>query len=103
MSRYIDLDKTIEELKKREKLCIPNEDNEVLISIDAFIDFLKNRNAVTIIHAHWTDSKADRKHCRVCSNCGSVLPSDTSIDALWEQDNRFCYFCGAIMDEEEEI
>lgn len=45
----------------------------------------------------WIDGLCDGKHRTICSNCGSIIPTDTQVDFLDENDNRFCYWCGQKM------
>lgn len=47
-------------------------------------------------HGYWTkDGK--------CSCCSSPAATDTAYDYLSLKDQKFCYACGAIMDEAEVI
>ena len=62
------------------------------------IENLPSVDAVEVKHGEWMDGLCDDKHCTICSNCGSLIPTDTKIDYLKEEDNRFCYWCGAKMD-----
>ena len=41
-------------------------------------------------HGRWVDGK--------CSNCGVDIPTDDAHDAIFENECRFCYYCGAKMD-----
>ena len=43
-----------------------------------------------VVHARWVDGK--------CSNCGVDTPTDDAHDAIFENECRFCYYCGAMMD-----
>lgn len=43
-----------------------------------------------VVHARWVDGK--------CSNCGVDIPTDDAHDAIFENECRFCYYCGAKMD-----
>lgn len=43
-----------------------------------------------VVHARWGDGK--------CSNCGVDIPTDDAHDAIFENECRFCYYCGARMD-----
>lgn len=47
-------------------------------------------NVVPAVHAQWVDGK--------CSNCGVDIPTDDAHDAIFENECRFCYYCGAKMD-----
>lgn len=52
-----------------------------------------------VIHAEWIEGRVDGRVCINCSNCGSIIPTDTQVDYLNLEDNRYCYWCGAIMDK----
>ena len=41
-------------------------------------------------HGEWVDGK--------CSTCGLPIPTDDWQDAIDEEDVRFCYYCGTVMD-----
>jgi hypothetical protein len=43
-----------------------------------------------VVHGRWVDGK--------CSNCGVDIPTDDAHDAIFEDECRFCYYCGARMD-----
>ena len=43
-----------------------------------------------VVHGRWADGK--------CSNCGADIPTDDAHDAIFENECRFCYYCGARMD-----
>lgn len=43
-----------------------------------------------VVHGRWVDGK--------CSNCGVDIPTDDAHDAIFENECRFCYYCGARMD-----
>ena len=45
---------------------------------------------VPVVHGQWVDGK--------CSNCGVDIPTDDAHDAIFENECRFCYCCGARMD-----
>lgn len=38
----------------------------------------------------------------VCSTCGAPIPTDSKDDYIGEDENYFCYCCGAKMDGEDE-
>lgn len=47
--------------------------------------------------AKWVDGLCEGRHCKICDNCGSLIPTDTQVDFLTESDNRYCYCCGKKM------
>lgn len=50
-----------------------------------------------VIHAHWVQTS---KGVIYCSNCGAVCGIGAHIEEVTE-DQHFCYYCGAKMDEED--
>lgn len=44
-----------------------------------------------VMHGRWVEGK--------CSNCGVDIPTDDAYDAIFGNECRFCYYCGAKMDE----
>ena len=81
MAEYILRNEAIAELRHR---CYPcGEGIEAINSIPA-------ADVVPVVHGRWVDGK--------CSNCGVDIPTDDSHDAIFENECRFCYYCGAKMD-----
>lgn len=86
-----------------------NELLAILAELDAEIRILSDRiskaredlaNVYTVddakrfeVHGRWVDGK--------CSNCGVDIPTDDAHDAIFENECRFCYYCGAKMDGKE--
>lgn len=60
---------------------------------------VKVKDVREVIHAEWIEGRVDGRVCINCSNCGSIIPTDTQVDYLNLEDNRYCYWCGAIMDK----
>ena len=46
-----------------------------------------------VVHGRWVDGLE-------CSICGADRPTDGPRDAIWGEDCKFCYSCGAKMDGE---
>ena len=46
-----------------------------------------------VVHGRWIDGLE-------CSICGADRPTDGPRDAIWGEDCKFCYSCGAKMDGE---
>lgn len=46
-----------------------------------------------VVYGRWVEGK--------CSNCGVDIPTDDAHDAIFENECRFCYYCGAKMDGKE--
>lgn len=63
---------------------------EGLYEATELIDDIPAADVVPVIHARWVDGK--------CSNCGVDIPTDDAHDAIFENECRFCYYCGAMMD-----
>jgi hypothetical protein len=54
------------------------------------IDSIPAADVAPVVHGRWVDGK--------CSNCGVDIPTDDAHDAIFENECRFCYYCGAKMD-----
>lgn len=48
--------------------------------------------------AKWVSGLCGNRCVTICNNCGSIIPTDTQVDFLREDDNRYCYWCGEKMD-----
>ena len=60
------------------------------------VDYAKEFSAADVapvVHGRWIDGK--------CSNCGVDIPTDDAHDAIFEDECRFCYYCGARMEGAE--
>lgn len=66
---------------KRQELCK---------AVEAVFDIVPAADVAPVVHARWGDGK--------CSNCGVDIPTDDAHDAIFENECRFCYYCGARMD-----
>lgn len=53
-------------------------------------DSIPTADVAPVVHGRWVDGK--------CSNCGVDIPTDDAHDAIFENECRFCYYCGAKMD-----
>lgn len=53
-------------------------------------DSIPAADVAPVVHGRWVDGK--------CSNCGVDIPTDDAHDAIFENECRFCYYCGAKMD-----
>lgn len=68
-------------------------DREKYDAWDEIIDALENipsDDVAPVVHGRWVDGK--------CSNCGVDIPTDDAHDAIFENECRFCYYCGTKMD-----
>lgn len=60
----------------------------------SYIDSLPVADVAPVVHARWEHLSGD-EWC--CTNCGEVIHTEGS----WEKpDKKFCYECGAKMDQE---
>lgn len=100
MAEYIEREAAITKIRAEGTLSTGyHSDKEVEDDIIDMLECLPAADVAPVVHGRWKDDMADGKHVRVCSCCGSIIPTDTTIDYLTEADNRFCYFCGAKMEE----
>ncbi len=77
--------------------------NGYVDGLDATKDLIKQAptvDAVEVVHGRWI---VDRKRmCAECSECGKGLNfSDEMQIGLLESMERYCYYCGAKMDGDE--
>lgn len=89
MTEYIEREAALREIERRETFMVGDK----YISVDSMKTFIKNRPAADVapvVHGRWVDGK--------CSNCGVDIPTDDAHDAIFENECRFCYYCGAKMD-----
>ena len=54
------------------------------------INSIPAADVAPVVHGRGVDGK--------CSNCGVDIPTDDAHDAIFENECRFCYYCGAKMD-----
>lgn len=56
-------------------------------------------DAVEVVHGEWIMfERPNGGYYKGCSLCTYPMPTDMPLDYLCEEDNRFCYNCGAKMD-----
>lgn len=69
--------------------------------IAALID-LPTIDAVEVVHGEWIMfERPNGGYYKGCSLCTYPMPTDMELDYLCEEDNRYCYNCGAKMDGKE--
>lgn len=64
-----------------------------LLTPEEFAEYLyelPTADVAPVVHGQWVDGR--------CSNCGVDIPTDDAHDAIFENECRFCYYCGAKMD-----
>ena len=54
------------------------------------INSIPAADVAPVVLGRWVDGK--------CSNCGVDIPTDDAHDAIFENECRFCYYCGARID-----
>ena len=77
--------------KENEKDYVPYVHYDDMVKVVRGIPSL---DVAPVIHAHWYKKHKDSPFC-YCSNC------DGSSANIVEWAQKYCYHCGAIMDEEE--
>ena len=86
--RLIDADELIEDFRELNWL---QGDTAV---IEDIINEQPTIEAVPVVHGEWVNGK--------CSICGACVPTDCLLDLLDEEDNYFCYRCGADMRKKDQ-
>lgn len=98
MAEYIDRDAAIEWLEANKR--VYDRECKILIADqDSIVEWLKRRPAADVapvIHAHWIYADGG---C-YCSKCESERPTQANDLKISKNEARYCYFCGAKMDEE---
>lgn len=82
--RLIDADKFILALMDAS---LSSVDEDTILDL---VDSVPIVDVAPVVHGRWVDGK--------CSNCGVDIPTDDAHDAIFENECRFCYYCGAKMD-----
>lgn len=82
--RLIDADKFILALMDAS---LSSVDEDTILDL---VDSVPIVDVAPVVHGRWVDGK--------CSNCGVDIPTDDAHDAIFENECRFCYYCGATMD-----
>lgn len=58
-------------------------------------------DAAPLVHGEWIMfERPNGGYYKGCSLCTYPMPTDMELDYLCEEDNRYCYNCGAKMDGE---
>ena len=97
MDEYIDLEATLREIERRERLMVGDK----TITVDALKRFLLNRPAADVapvVHGRWDDSGRytfpGGSTAVRCTNCGCALTVSEYHLNNW----NYCPVCGAKMD-----
>lgn len=99
MAEYISRKAAIAYIREQSEECqkaFEELGGESGIYADAYNDLAEDfysipaADVAPVVHGRWVDGK--------CSNCGVDIPTDDAHDAIFENECRFCYYCGAKMD-----
>ena len=99
MTDYISREAAIAYIREQSEECqkaFEELGGESGIYADAYNDLAEDfysipaADVAPVVHGRWVDGK--------CSNCGVDIPTDDAHDAIFENECRFCYYCGAKMD-----
>ena len=90
MSRYIDVDRLIDELNRR--------DIEYRTDIDEVIRTAPAEDVEPVKHGTWLAT--DNSKLLECSRCGEIIFFESTVNI--RQHYRYCHRCGAKMDKEQE-
>lgn len=72
---------------------LPTEDGrieEVVLKVEDKYRTVQSRGK-------WIESTGNGKALTICECCGAPIPIRTEVDDIAQNDNRFCYYCGARM------
>ncbi len=99
MAEYIEREAAIAYIREQSEECqkaFEELGGESGIYADAYNDLAEDfysipaADVAPVVHGRWVDGR--------CSNCGIDIPTDDAHDAIFENECRFCYYCGAKMD-----
>ena len=100
MTEYIERGAAIAYIREQSEECqkaFEELGGESGIYTDAYNDLAEDFYSISaadvapVVHGRWVDGR--------CSNCGVDIPTDDAHDAIFENECRFCYYCGAKMME----
>lgn len=98
MAEYIEKNVAIAYIREQSEECqkaFEELGGESGIYADAYNDLAEDfysipaADVAPVVHGRWVDGK--------CSNCGVDIPTDDAHDAIFENECRFCHYCGAKM------
>ena len=96
MTEYIERGALMQFPIRRDHYDRKNGNKHFINGIETVLEYAENLPAADVapvVHGRWVDGK--------CSNCGVDIPTDDAHDAIFENECRFCYYCGAKMDVED--
>lgn len=63
---------------------------------------IRGREFLPVVHGEWIPMQIHGGYYYMgCSVCSHPMPTDSKFDFMDEEDNKFCYNCGAKMDGKE--
>lgn len=92
MPEYIKREAVLRAVQGQRSPCRSPAQNRILDCLKAAVIRISAADVAPVVHARWVDGR--------CSNCGVYIPTDDAHDAIFENECRFCYYCGAKMDGE---
>lgn len=100
MDDYIKRELAIKILKRQDGNFVDTEGKWWSIGLNAAISHLEMMPAADVrpvVHGKWVEKDDDL----YCSNCNHQIPDCAgNATPIFVNDNRFCYYCGAMMMEE---
>lgn len=90
MAEYIKREAVLRAVQGQRSPCRSPAQNRILDCLKAAVIRISAADVAPVVHGRWVDGK--------CSNCGVDIPTDDAHDAIFENECRFCYYCGAKMD-----
>lgn len=90
MAEYIERSAGVSILRAKANMAVLMDAAPYFEKAAQMLEKLPAADVVPVVHGRWVDGK--------CSNCGVDIPTDDAHDAIFENECRFCYYCGATMD-----
>lgn len=90
MAEYIERSAGVSILRAKANMAVLMDAAPYFEKAAQMLEKLPAADVAPVVHGRWVDGK--------CSNCGVDIPTDDAHDAIFENECRFCYYCGAKMD-----
>lgn len=108
MSDMMEFPQTVEEFMEQYKVVDTDHiysNGTVFVPIfrmKQWFDHVESENDhVEVVHGEWIMfERPNGGYYKGCSLCTYPMPTDMELDYLCEEDNKYCYNCGAKMDGE---
>ncbi len=97
--RLIDAD-ALEKFLKRLRLELPKESQDsftrdtMILNFQQYVHMQPTIDAEPVVHGR-IESNGD------CSECGCQIPTDDRLDYISKSEVRYCYYCGAKIEGEQ--